>query len=100
MKRFIANIPFWISVPFQGITKVCSVVIMKLIQTGGKLHVRWKTPLGLRLIEAKKQLSELDKNLGDIQSMTKKLAAKKRIQSDSSLATVISKGKNDDPTFH
>lgn len=99
MKNFIANIPFMISVPFQFIAKASAYVVMKLVVVGGTIHIKFKTPLGLRLLEAKKMVEETDKNLKDIQILAKKLA-EKRQQSDSTLANIISNGRKNGPTFH
>lgn len=100
MKNFIANIPFMISVPFQLVAKLCSYIIMKLIELGGKLHIRWRTPLGLRLIEAEQQAKEVAQALSDLKATANKLAMKHKAKSDSTLSDIITKGRKNDPTFH
>ena len=100
IKSFIANIPFFLAVPIELVVKLLSYVVDKLVYLGGTLHIKLKTPTGIKLKQAEEQLLALKETARQLKALSEKSAAKNNINSNNRLVNLIGNGGKSDPTFH
>jgi len=100
IKTFIANIPFYSALPIELVIKVLDYVANKLIYLGGTLHIKMKTPTGLKLIRAEQELKVLKETAKQLQEKLQKSTVKNNTNTSNRLVNIISNGGKSDPTFH
>jgi hypothetical protein len=100
IKTLFANIPFYAALPIELVIKVLSYVVNKLVYLGGTLHIKMKTPTGVKLIRAEQELRALQETAKQLQEKFQKSAVKNNVNTSNRLVNIISNGGNSDPTFH
>jgi ArsR family metal-binding transcriptional regulator len=100
IKRIIANIPFFIAVPFKFLATVNHKITTKLIEYGALLHVKYQTPFGKQIIHDIQRMQAAKEQLEELRDLTNKMAQKKKSQSNPTLHNIINGDKKNDPTFH